>query len=286
MKTSFFSVVIPLYNKELSIISTIESVLKQTFEDFEIVVVNDGSTDNSASRVKSIENSKIRLINKPNGGVSSARNRGIMEAKSKYIALLDGDDIWFPNHLQVIYDMIKSMTDAQVFSTRYIVTGREMFDTSGSFYVSNYYLCNIKEVITTGYALMCSSNVVAKRECFITAGMFDERYNYGEDLDMWGRLCEKYILAKSKVCTAQYCITAENRALDKVSGSNKAKRFIFNRKNSQTYSGKLYYGFTLFYNFVGNRILKKEIFNNLDIVIIAGVMASYWRVKSKLTGVK
>ena len=79
-----FSVVIPLYNKELSIKNTIQSVLNQTFQDFEIVVVNDGSTDNSLHVLKEIDDTRIRIINKTNGGVSSARNRGIKEAKFRW----------------------------------------------------------------------------------------------------------------------------------------------------------------------------------------------------------
>lgn len=79
-----FSVVIPLYNKELSIKNTIESVLKQTFQDFEILVVNDGSTDNSAEIVEQIDDSRIRLIHQANQGVSAARNKGIEKAKFEY----------------------------------------------------------------------------------------------------------------------------------------------------------------------------------------------------------
>src|SRR5690554_7052561 len=97
-----FSVVIPLYNKELSINNTIQSVLNQTFQDYEIVVVNDGSTDKSLEVVKQINDFRIRIINKLNGGVSSARNRGIEESKFDWIAFLDGDDLWMENHLEIL----------------------------------------------------------------------------------------------------------------------------------------------------------------------------------------
>jgi len=89
-----FSVVIPLYNKERSVKNTIESVLNQTFQDFEVIVVNDGSTDNSLEVVKSFNDERIRIINQKNSGVSSARNRGIKEAKYEWIAFLDADDLW------------------------------------------------------------------------------------------------------------------------------------------------------------------------------------------------
>ena len=88
------SVVIPLYNKEKYIKRAIESVLNQTFQKFEIIVVNDGSTDKSAEIVQNIKDPRIRLINQKNAGVSAARNRGIQEAKYEYIAFLDADDFW------------------------------------------------------------------------------------------------------------------------------------------------------------------------------------------------
>ena len=88
------SVVIPLYNKEKQIKRTIQSVLTQTFQDFEIVIVNDGSTDNSTIEVEKIKDSRIRLIHQENAGVSAARNKGIEEAKYELIALLDADDEW------------------------------------------------------------------------------------------------------------------------------------------------------------------------------------------------
>src|SRR5574344_1434815 len=99
------SVVIPLYNKERYIERAIRSVLNQSFQDFEIIVVNDGSTDQSVTIVKDINDSRIRIINQKNGGVSSARNKGISEAKYAIVAFLDADDVWKENHLEVIVEL-------------------------------------------------------------------------------------------------------------------------------------------------------------------------------------
>ena len=90
---NMFSIIIPLYNKELSVGNTIHSVLNQRFQDFEVLVVNDGSTDNSAKAVEKINDARIRLITQTNVGVSAARNRGITEAKFEWIAFLDSDDL-------------------------------------------------------------------------------------------------------------------------------------------------------------------------------------------------
>ena len=93
------SVVIPLYNKELSIRRTIESVLSQSYSPYELIVVNDGSTDAGEKVVANFTDSRIRLINQDNRGVSAARNRGIAEAKSEHLCLLDTDDELLPNSL-------------------------------------------------------------------------------------------------------------------------------------------------------------------------------------------
>src|SRR5574344_2444204 len=96
----YFSVVIPLYNKATSITSTIQSVLAQSYAYFEIVIIDDGSTDNSVQNVKLIDDRRIRLISKQNGGVSSARNVGIQNAKYDDIAFLDADDYLEPTYLE------------------------------------------------------------------------------------------------------------------------------------------------------------------------------------------
>ena len=88
----YLSVIIPLYNKEKQIQRTIDSVLNQEFSDFELIIVNDGSTDRSIQIVENIRDNRIRIINQPNSGVSAARNRGMNEAQGKYVFLLDADD--------------------------------------------------------------------------------------------------------------------------------------------------------------------------------------------------
>ena len=91
-----FSIVIPLYNKPISIQDTLKSVKSQTFDEFELLIINDGSTDNSREKAAEISDSRFRIIDKENGGRSSARNLGIQLAAYSYIAFLDADDIWEP----------------------------------------------------------------------------------------------------------------------------------------------------------------------------------------------
>src|SRR5690606_38009132 len=138
-----FSVVIPLYNKELSIQNTIHSVLNQTVQDFEIVVVNDGSTDNSVEKVVEIFDARILIINKPNGGVSSDRNMGVEEAKYEWIAFLDGDDLWKVNHLEEIVKMMKLFPSDKVFVNSFEYSDKRLFfrhpRETENFVIDNYF---------------------------------------------------------------------------------------------------------------------------------------------------
>lgn len=104
---------IPVYNKEKEIRSTLETVLVQSFIDFEVVLVDDGSSDGSMEIVKGIKDSRIRLFSQKNQGVSAARNAGIRQAVGQYIALLDADDRWEPSYLKEQYDLIQNTLSAE-----------------------------------------------------------------------------------------------------------------------------------------------------------------------------
>jgi glycosyltransferase involved in cell wall biosynthesis len=99
----FFSVVIPAYNVQDYIKQTLDSVFNQTYTDFELIVVNDGSTDNTLEVLQGISDPRLRIINQDNGGECRARNRGMAEAYGGYLAFLDADDIWLPYHLQIAH---------------------------------------------------------------------------------------------------------------------------------------------------------------------------------------
>src|SRR5690606_35592492 len=111
--------IIPLYNKERHIKSTIESVLAQTFQDFEIIIVNDGSTDNSEALVNSISDPRIKYFKQENKGVSTARNFGIEKSSAKLIAFLDADDYWYPNHLNHLKTLFETFPGCGIYATGY-----------------------------------------------------------------------------------------------------------------------------------------------------------------------
>jgi glycosyltransferase involved in cell wall biosynthesis len=208
-----FSVVIPLYNKELSISNTIQSVLNQTFQDYEIVIVNDGSTDNSLEVVKQINDSRIRIINKPNGGVSSARNRGIKESNFEWIAFLDGDDLWMENHLEILKDMIEAHPTDKVFTTSFVFSDNKFVSEKGNSFsctrVENYCKASLSHFNKT---IMCTSVVCVHKKVFDNVVAFNTNYIRGEDVDLWIRISKVYDIIYTEKVTAIYRREAENRS--------------------------------------------------------------------------
>lgn len=212
------SVVIPLYNKESVILETVLSVLAQSFTDFEIVVVNDGSKDSSAEIVSRILDDRIHLYNQKNSGVSAARNKGVEIARGKYIAFLDGDDSWTPRHLEEIASLIRDYgDDASVFSTnfyRQFPDGDKFINRTEEYrgVVSNYFKSIRKAV------LIHTSCVCISKEAILTVGGFDTRFSIGEDIDLWNRLCRRYKLAYTSKATSIYHIdtpnNSRNRSID------------------------------------------------------------------------
>lgn len=218
MYNFLFSVVIPLYNKQNSIVSTLQSVLAQSYQNFEIVVVDDGSTDNSAQVVEdfilasSLSPLAFRLIRKPNGGVCSARNRGIREAKYDYIALLDGDDMLDEHYLEEQVKLIQDFPEAKMWGVNYadIVDGKIYPYQQG---MGEDFRGYVEDYFGTSHAdLFCSSSVVLTKEIAQAVGMQDERMAYSEDLDFWYRVILHAKVVYCDKVLAYYNKDAENRA--------------------------------------------------------------------------
>lgn len=234
-KQPFFSVVIPLYNKQNHVKETLETVFSQTFQDFEIVIVNDGSTDNSAKIVESIDDNRIRVIHQDNTGVSVARNRGIKEANADYIAFLDADDIWLPEYLKTIYELIQNYPDAGLYATAYKILENQEYKTINilglptmpySGYVPNYFKCRV-----LGSSLVWTSAVCIPRKVFFENNIwFPEGEKYGEDQHVWGRIAlEKKLACDTREC-AVYVKDAENNTVDITSNLRMPQDTIMNLK--------------------------------------------------------
>jgi glycosyltransferase involved in cell wall biosynthesis len=241
-----FSVIIPLYNKEHSIASTVRSVLDQTYRDFELIIVNDGSTDNSRDVVRSIIDKRIIIADKPNGGVSSARNRGIELSHNQYIVFLDADDFWFPFCLEEFSCLISEFNEAQVFCTNYNMTGKNHPGSENRYYVDDYYYTSAYFMAKWSIPIMLTGCVAVRRDAFNSIGYFNQDITHGEDIDMWLRLSSSYKMAKSERITTIYRTESENRASHK---DEREKRSVekeeIKRRNITGRSHKLYIGVQL-----------------------------------------
>lgn len=205
------SVVIPLYNKEKSIASTLRTVLNQTFSDYEIVIVNDGSTDGSVEEIEKVQDDRIRLVHQPNAGVSAARNRGIEEAKGDLIAFLDADDEWKPEYLATQYHLFQKYPECSVFACNY-----EFRDVSGKvtptlihklpFVGEDGILSNYFEVASCSHPPICSISIMVKKQAIQAIGGFPMGIKSGEDLLTWARLAYKYKIAFSRRICACYIL--------------------------------------------------------------------------------
>lgn len=196
------SVVIPLYNKEKSVASTLRTVLNQTFTDYEIVIVNDGSTDNSVAEVEKVQDDRIRLIHQQNAGVSAARNRGIKEAKGDLIAFLDADDEWKPEYLATQYYLFQKYPECSVFACNYEFRNAEGNVTPTiihklSFAGEDGILINYFEVASYSNPPICSISIMVKKSAIRAIGGFPVGIKSGEDLLTWARLACQYRIAYS-----------------------------------------------------------------------------------------
>lgn len=195
----FFSVIIPLYNKEKYIEATINSVLTQTFIDYEIIIINDGSTDKSLKKIsKYNEQDNITIINQNNSGLSFSRNKGFSLSKGNVIAFLDADDIWHPSFLRVIKSLHDNYPKAVIYGSSYFeIRNHKRLEINvnidnklknTSFILEDFFKANIKQFIP------CQSSIALKKESF-DKPPFNEKITYHEDVDFYLKYCEMYKVA-------------------------------------------------------------------------------------------
>ncbi len=186
-----FSVIIPTYNRAHTLPRAIESVLAQSFKDYELIVVDDGSSDETA---KILERYPIRVIRQPNSGVSAARNRGIEAARGQIIALLDSDDEWKEEKLQNHYDFFQANPEYKIHQTeeiwikdgKFLNKKRKHQKKSGEIFYDSLHLC-----------LISPSAVAIKKELFEEVGLFREDFVVCEDYELWLRITRRYMVGYS-----------------------------------------------------------------------------------------
>lgn len=244
-----FSVIIPLYNKEQYIKKTIYSILSQSYQDFEIIVIDDGSKDKSAEIVHNIPDNRIRLIQIENGGVSKARNHGISISKGDFITFLDGDDLWLPNHLYVLNNLILKFPECGMLFTAYEYiyenSSKTILKVNNCPDTDCCYDDYCEMVMKNGGYTNCWTGVMCiKKELIHTSNLFPIGIKTGEDLDVWLRIGIETKIAYSNIVTAQYLQEATNNSQTGITWEN-----MFN--------------YSIWYSYSNNPFLKRYTTNML-----------------------
>lgn len=185
------SVVVPLYNKKKSVLETMKAALNQTFNNYEIIVVDDGSTDHSAELVETIKNEKLKIYRKENTGVSDTRNFGITKAQGDYIAFLDADDLWDNLYLERLHMMIESAPECGMFVQNYQTVRFDDLPLKLNSPEGHIEVYKNWEEVFSEMPLVTPAIAVNKKK-FIDSGCFDTSLSIGEDLEAWLRISLQY----------------------------------------------------------------------------------------------
>jgi glycosyltransferase involved in cell wall biosynthesis len=184
------SVIIPVYNGESHICKAIRSVLDQTYNNFELIIVDDGSTDSTSTIVRSFTDKRISYIHQGNLGPSSARNAGVMRSRGEYIAFLDCDDWWLPKKLEI------QLTHFQSFpETGLVYCATHIYDTRNrlvQFQAANIDGYALDSMLMGNFISGSASSVMIHRTVLDHVGLFDESLRTCEDWDLWLRIAAMY----------------------------------------------------------------------------------------------
>ncbi len=207
----YFSIVIPVYNKEKFVSKTLKSVLDQTFTDYEIIVVNDGSTDQSESKVLAFNDNRIQYFSKKNEGVAIARNFGLEKATADYICFLDADDFWFPNFLETMHRFTTEFPMQKVFASAIeietknkLIKAHYSIPKKSDFEIVNFFEASQKECV------LWTSSVCIHESVFGKVGTFDTKIKHGEDTELWIRIGLEFPIVFTRKILARYVYDNES----------------------------------------------------------------------------
>ncbi len=233
------SVIIATYNRAPSLLRSVQSVLRQTYQNMEIIIVDDGSTDHTQEIVKNINDARVRYVrNEKNKGAAAARNTGICLATGKYIAFQDDDDEWVPGKLQIQIDVLEQSSSRVdiVYSDMWKVRqGQRTYFHSPRFTPSDGII--YKHALADGVGYIGLVTVVLRKECFDKAGLFDENLSSLIDYELFIRLSKDYYFHHIDEPLAIYYAThgSITANLTKVI---QARRYIMNKYSSHLLKDK------------------------------------------------
>ena len=199
------SVIIPLYNKRLYLKRAVSSVLNQTYKNLEIIIIDDGSNDNSLNTIENLTDRRIVKIYQKNLGKSIARNNGIKQSNGKLLLFLDADDFWYENHVCDIYNLFILFPKAGLFSTNYLEIRSEQIPPINKIKNNNKFeKINYFKLASNNIGIVWTSAAAITRDVYDNLGGFED-INIGEDLEYWARISLRYEVAYSHNISALYC---------------------------------------------------------------------------------
>lgn len=220
------SVIIPAYNKAAFTIKTVESVLAQTYKNLEIIVVDDGSTDQTRSLLAPYQD-RIRYIYKENGGACSARNLGLKVASGKYIGFLDCDDLYVNDKIARSVEFLEKNPDCG-----FVHTGVDLIDAHDRIVGRFVYAKASRMDRLVPFLIMenfvSNPTVVVRRDCFVIVGSFDENIFTPADWDLWIRLAERYKAGFINAPLSQYRVT-DNFIFNKLELSQREEIYVIEK---------------------------------------------------------
>lgn len=212
---NIFTIVIPLFNKENFVAATIKSVLNQSFQEFEVLIVDDCSTDNSIEVAQNFISDKIKIIkHNQNKGLSASRNTGILNAKTEFIVFLDADDLLKPKYLKKLNDLIFEIPSAGLFATNYeqvyqnhiaVAPKIGVQNSENDQLISDFFIAGLQQPI------YCQSSLCVRKSIFETIELYNEKIDYAEDVDFNIRANFHFQVAYSSEKLVQYVMIDSNQ---------------------------------------------------------------------------
>lgn len=266
----YFTIILPLYNKDVFVKKTIESILKQTYTSFELLIINDGSTDDSEKIVLEFDDNRIKYFKQKNQGVSIARNFGIEKSSADFIAFIDADDLWLDNHLETLKNLIELYPNAGIYASRYQLVYKNNTVSIPSFngiadnykgIVSDYFYSSYR------YSPVHTSSISIPKKIFNSVGNFKSYISSGQDIDMWLRIALKYPIVIGNQITASYLVYIE----ESLSKTNILKKKIIKfddflefektNKSLKKYLDIYRMEYAMQYKIAGDEKVSKELYN-------------------------
>jgi glycosyltransferase involved in cell wall biosynthesis len=206
------SAIIPVHDGEKTIKNTIDSVLNQTFTDFELIIINDGSQDSTLEVINRIRDPRLKVFSYPNSGVSESRNRGLELATGEFISFLDADDLWTPDKLEAQFKALQENPKAAVaYSWSDWIDESSQFLRSGGHITVNgnaYEKLLLRDFIESG------SNPLIRRQALDEVGGFEPSITHAEDWDMWLRLAARYEFVAVPLPQILYRVSSNSASCD------------------------------------------------------------------------